>query len=67
MLADRKLSEAARLGAAEALGRIGTGPAIEALRKTAESSDEDEELRKAAYRAIRRGRRYEKKRAEVRS
>ncbi len=67
VLADRKLAEPARVGAAEALGRIATEPAFEALRRAASSADEDEELRKAAYRAIRRGRRYEKKRAEVRS
>jgi ParB family chromosome partitioning protein len=61
VLGDRKLSDATRLGALEALGRIATEAAFEALRRTASSSDEDEELRKAAYRAIRRGRRYQKK------
>jgi len=66
VLGDRKLTEATRLGAAEALGRIATGPAFDALRATASGADEDEELRKAAYRAIRRGRRYEKKRDEKR-
>ncbi len=66
VLRDRKVEESARLGAAEALGRVATGPAFEALRAAASSPDEDEELRKAAYRAIRRGRRYEKKRDEKR-
>jgi ParB family chromosome partitioning protein len=66
VLRDRKLSEATRLGAVEALGRIATAPAFEALRALASATDEDEELRKAAYRAIRRGQRYEKKRDEKR-
>jgi len=66
VLGDKKLSEPTRLGAIEALGRIATGPAFEALRKVASATGEDEELRKAAYRAIRRGRRYEQKREEKR-
>jgi len=63
---DRKLAEGARLGAVEALGRVGTDAAIAALFEIAKSADEDEELRKAAYRAARRGRRYHAKRNEKR-
>ena len=65
-LRDRKLVDAARIGAAEALGRVATEAALAALYTVASSTDEDEELRKAAYRAIRRGHRYEKKRSEKR-
>jgi ParB family chromosome partitioning protein len=66
VLGDRKLPETTRLGAIEALGRVATDGAFEALRALASSADEDEELRKAAYRAIRRGRRYQE-REEARS
>ncbi len=62
-LRDKKLAEAARIGAAEALGRIATDAAFTALYAVASAADEDEELRKAAYRAARRGRRYQKKAA----
>lgn len=65
-LRDRKLAEGARLGAVEALGRIGTPEALAALYAIASAVDEDEELRKAAYRAARRGRRYQAKRSEKR-
>lgn len=64
-LRDRKLGEAARVGAAEALGRVATEAALAALYAVASSADEDEELRKAAYRAARRGRRYQKKQAHA--
>jgi ParB family chromosome partitioning protein len=63
---DRKLGEAARMGAIEALGRIATEAAFEALYAVGKSTDEDEELRKAAFRAARRGRRYQAKRSEKR-
>jgi ParB family chromosome partitioning protein len=65
-LRDKKLPEGARLGAVEALGRIGTKEALAALYAVASAADEDEELRKAAYRAARRGRRYQAKRSEKR-
>lgn len=66
VLDDRKLPEAARVGAAEALGRIGSDAALAALYAVGKSDDEDEELRKACFRAARRGRRYQAKRAEKR-
>ncbi|APR75440.1 HEAT repeat protein [Minicystis rosea] len=66
VLADRKLSEGARLGAVEALGRIATDAAFAALYAFAKTADEDEELRKAAFRAARRGHRYQAKRSEKR-
>jgi ParB family chromosome partitioning protein len=66
VLADRQLGEAVRLGAAEALGRLGTEAALAALYAVAKAADEDEELRKAAYRAARRGRRYQARRSEKR-
>jgi ParB family chromosome partitioning protein len=62
-LRDRKLVEAARIGVAEALGRVASEAALAALYAVASATDEDEELRKAAYRAARRGRRYQKKQA----
>jgi len=60
-LADRKLSEATRLGAVEALARIATDAARAPLLAVATSDAEDEELRKAAWRALRRARRYQQK------
>jgi ParB family chromosome partitioning protein len=65
-LADKKLAETTRLGAIEALGRIATDEAFAALFAVATSTAEDEELRKAAYRAVRRGRRYQQRRAKAR-
>src|SRR5690606_33503243 len=53
-LADKSASETARLGLVEALGRLGTEAAIAALAKLGADEQEDEELRKAAWRARRR-------------
>ncbi|MCY1066683.1 HEAT repeat domain-containing protein [Nannocystis sp. RBIL2] len=56
-LADKNASETARLGLVEALGQIGDDAAFEALRKVGADEQEDEELRKAAWRALRRAKR----------
>ena len=60
-LADRQLSEATRLGAIEALARIATEAAFAPILAVAKDEAEDDELRKGAWRALRRGRRYQKK------
>ncbi len=52
--ADRALPEAARLGALEALARVADEAAIDAIRAVAEAEDDDEAVRKAAWRARRR-------------
>jgi ParB family chromosome partitioning protein len=54
---DRSLSEAARLGAVEAIAAVATDPADEALRKVGLDEREDEALRKAAWRGLRRSKR----------
>jgi ParB family chromosome partitioning protein len=67
---DRSLAEAARLGAIEALAALATEPADEVLRKIGLDDREDEELRKAAWRGLRRSKRAripkKPKKAEVR-
>ncbi len=63
-LADRALPEATRLGAIEALSRIATDAAFAPILAVARDEDEDDELRKGAWRALRRGRRYQKKKTE---
>lgn len=63
-LGNRSLSEATRLGALEALSVIATDEARAPILATARDEAEDEELRKAAWRALRRSRRYEAKRRE---
>ncbi len=63
-LTDRKLPEATRLGAIEALARIATDAAFAPILALAKDEAEDEELRKAAWRALRRGHRYLKKKTE---
>jgi ParB family chromosome partitioning protein len=65
-LADRALPEAARFGAIEALARIATEAAFAPILAVARADAEDDELRKAAWRALRRGRRYQKKAAQAR-
>lgn len=60
LLADRALPEAVRMGALEGLGRIGTAEAEAPLIALGKSTDEDEGLRKAAWRALRRARRARK-------
>jgi ParB family chromosome partitioning protein len=54
---DRTLPEVTRLGAVEGLAAMGRGPAEEVLRRVGAAADEDEELRKAAWRALRRSKR----------
>jgi ParB family chromosome partitioning protein len=54
---DRSLAEAARLGAIEALAAIATDPADAVLRKIGLDDREDEDLRKAAWRGLRRSKR----------
>ena len=63
---DEKLAEGARVGAVEALGRVATPASIAALYAIAKAAGDDEELAKAAYRAARRGKRYQIKRSEKR-
>ena len=55
-LADTK-HETARLGLVEALGKVADAAAMAALRKLGADEGEDEELRKAAWRALRRAKR----------
>jgi ParB family transcriptional regulator, chromosome partitioning protein len=64
-LADRALSEAVRLGAIEALAKIATDAARAPILAIATAKDEDEELRKAAWRALRRARRYKEKKQRL--
>jgi len=59
-LQDRGLSDGLRLGLLEALARIADEGALEVLRTFGRDEDEDEELRKAAWRAVRRGQRRAK-------
>ncbi|MDF1660140.1 MAG: HEAT repeat domain-containing protein [Planctomycetota bacterium] len=57
-LADAKLPEATRLGAIEGLARIASVQAETVIVKMAKDEAEDEDLRKAAWRALRRSKRY---------
>ncbi len=73
VLEDRSLPEAARLGALEGLGAMALEPAEAVLRKVGADAKEDEGIRKAAWRSLRRsGRAREKSgkaqaKAEVKS
>ncbi|MCY1055992.1 HEAT repeat domain-containing protein [Nannocystis sp. SCPEA4] len=58
-LADKNASETARMALVEALGQIGDDAAFKALSKVGADEQEDEELRKAAWRALRRAKRIE--------
>ena len=60
---DTKANEPTRLGAIEALARITDDAAGDALAKVAKRESEDEELRKAAWRALRRWKRAKTPRA----
>ena len=60
---DAKASEPTRLGAIEALARITDDAASDALASIAKRDSEDEELRKAAWRALRRWKRAKTPRA----
>jgi ParB family chromosome partitioning protein len=66
VLADRASSEVVRLGAIEALARIATDAAFAPILAVATAKGEDEELRKAAFRGLRRARRYQKQKQVVR-
>ncbi len=54
---DRKANEAARLGAVEGLGVMATEPAEAVLVEIGTAKDDEKELRKAAWRALRRSKR----------
>ncbi|MCP4137445.1 MAG: hypothetical protein GY754_41140 [bacterium] len=64
-LTDTELSEEARLGLIEALGAMATPESQDALVSFAKKDEEDPELRKAAWRALRRSKRQRKKNAET--
>jgi len=57
LAADGALEDDARLGAIEALAKMASEPAEDAIRATATDEATDEELRKAAWRALRRSKR----------
>ena len=54
---DRKANEVARLGAVEGLGVMAAEPAEAVLVEIGTSKDDEKELRKAAWRALRRSKR----------
>lgn len=54
---DRALPDATRLGAVEALAAMAEPAAEDVLRRVGTAADEDEELRKAAWRGLRRSKR----------
>ncbi|MBL9104629.1 MAG: HEAT repeat domain-containing protein [Myxococcales bacterium] len=56
-LKDKKTGETARLALVEALGKLPSDEARTALRTLGSTESEDEELRKAAWRALRRNKR----------
>ena len=56
-LSDKRNAESVRLGAIEGLGQVGAEPAAAALIALGKDTEEDETLRKAAWRALRRARR----------
>ena len=58
---DRTLPEATRLGAIEGLAAMAREPAEDVLRRIGLDADDDEELRKAAWRALRRSGRMRRK------
>jgi ParB family chromosome partitioning protein len=62
--ANRKLPEAARLSAVEGLGALACEPAEDRLRQIGTAEGEEEELRKAAWRALRRSKRARGRRAK---
>ena len=59
-LGERSLGDNLRLGVIEALARIASDEAIDRLRAFGRDAGEDEELRKAAWRAVRRGQRQQR-------
>jgi ParB family chromosome partitioning protein len=58
---DRKAAEAARLGAVEGLGVMATVGAEKVLAEIGGAKDDEKELRKAAWRALRRSKRARKR------
>jgi ParB family chromosome partitioning protein len=58
---DRKAPEAARFGAVEGLGVMAAEPAEKVLVEIGTAKDDDKELRKAAWRALRRSKRARKR------
>lgn len=58
---DRKANEAARFGAVEGLGVMATEPAEAVLVAIGTDKDDEKELRKAAWRALRRSKRARKR------
>ena len=58
---DRSLPETTRLGAVEGLAAMARGPAEDVLRRIGLNAEIDEELRKAAWRALRRSGRMRRK------
>ena len=58
---DRKAPEAARFGAVEGLGVMAAEPAEAVLVEIGTAKDDDKELRKAAWRALRRSKRARKR------
>jgi len=58
---DRKANEAARFGAVEGLGVMATESAEKVLVEIGTTKDDDKELRKAAWRALRRSKRARKR------
>jgi ParB family chromosome partitioning protein len=62
--ADRRLPEATRLGAIEGLARLGGDAAAAKLVEIGKADKEEEELRKAAWRGLRR---LQRERRRVRS
>jgi ParB family chromosome partitioning protein len=62
---DRKLPDATRLGAIEGLARLAREDAEARLVQIGKAEKEDEELRKAAWRGLRRSKRARKKQAQA--
>jgi ParB family chromosome partitioning protein len=62
---DRKLPDATRLGAVEGLARLAREDAEARLVQIGKAEKEDEELRKAAWRGLRRSKRTRKKQAQA--
>jgi ParB family chromosome partitioning protein len=62
---DRKLPEATRLGAVEGLAKLAREDAEARLVAIGKAETEDEELRKAAWRGLRRSKRARKKLAQT--
>ncbi len=58
---DRKVPDVARLGAVEGLGVMAAEPAEAVLVEIGTSKDDDKEIRKAAWRALRRSKRARKR------